>query len=91
MPSPSTGITDPAVLMRCCRDAIATVLKAPDARRIHGAPFSPTERRFLQLVALPVLEQLLDRLQLIRVSQEQEQWNRFAAAPPRWPHHTGES
>jgi hypothetical protein len=42
-------------------------------------------------VALPVLEQLLDRLQLIRVSQEQEQWNRFAAAPPRWPHHTGES
>ncbi|CAK6701090.1 hypothetical protein [Synechococcus sp. CBW1107] len=51
--------------------------------RIHGAPFSPTERRFLQLVALPLLEQLLDRLQLIRVSQEQEQeqWDRFRQRP----------
>ncbi len=36
----------------------------------------------LQLVVLPVIDQFLARLQLIRAAQEQQQWERYAAAPP---------
>ncbi len=90
MPSSSSISTDPAVLLRSCREAITAVLEAPDARRAHGAPFSPTERRFLKLVALPLVEQVLDRIQNIRLSQEEEQCQRFAAAPPSGPELSGE-
>ncbi|WP_158218585.1 hypothetical protein [Synechococcus sp. 1G10] len=56
MPSPVLNSTDPALLLLRCREAIGAVLEAPEARRRCGAPFSPSERRFLQLVVLPVID-----------------------------------
>ncbi|MCP9820002.1 hypothetical protein KBZ18_10920 [Synechococcus sp. Cruz-9H2] len=82
MPSPLPHSSDPALLLRRCREAIHAVLEAPEARRAHGAPFCPSERRFLQLVVLPVIDQFLGRLQLIRAAQEQQQWEHYAAVPP---------
>lgn len=82
MPSPLTHSSDPALLLRRCREVIGAVLESPEARHSHGAPFSPIERRFLQLVVLPVIVQFLARLQLIRAAQEQQQWQRYEAAPP---------
>ncbi|MCP9841673.1 hypothetical protein KBY93_13680 [Synechococcus sp. J7-Johnson] len=82
MPSPVLHSSDPALLLRRCRVAINAVLEAPEARRRCGAPFSSSERRFLQLVVLPVIDQFLARLQLIRAAQEQQQWERYEAAAP---------
>jgi hypothetical protein len=75
------------LLLRRCREVIRAVLEAPEARRRCGASFSPSERRFLQVVVLPVIDQFLARLQLIRAAQEQQQWQRYAAGPPEeaWP------
>jgi len=85
MSSSFTSCLDPALQLRKGREAIASVLASPEARRANGAPFSATERRFLQLVVLPLLEQVLDRLQRIRISQEEEQWQRYAVKPPSQP------